>query len=63
MKISEIETPKTPEQARLNQLKAVSDRAKNAVKQERQKQKIQSAPKPLQTLRNPTAIKPIKPIG
>ena len=32
MRISEIEAPKTPEQQRLAQLKAASDRARDAVK-------------------------------
>ena len=64
MKISEIESPKTPDQLRLDQLKATSDRARNAVKQERQRQKIQKAQKALQTLRAPSSatVKPIKPV-
>jgi hypothetical protein len=64
MKISEIEAPKTPEQQRLAQLKAASDRARDAVKQERQRQKIQKAQKTLQALRapSPSTIKPIKPV-
>lgn len=64
MRISEIEAPKTPEQQRLAQLKAASDRARDAVKQERQRQKIQKAQKALQALRAPSSstIKPIKPV-
>jgi hypothetical protein len=64
MRISEIEDQKTPEQQRLAQLKAASDRARDAVKQERQRQKIQKAQKALQTLRAPSSatIKPIKPM-
>ena len=64
MRITEIESPKTPEQQRLDQLKATSDRATNAVKQERQRQKIQKAQKTLQTLRQPSSatLKPIKPV-
>ena len=64
MRISEIEAPKTPEQQRLAQLKAASDRARDAVKQERQRQKIQKAQKALQALRAPSSatIKTIKPV-
>ena len=64
MRISEIEAPKTPEQQRLAQLKAASDRARDAVKQERQRQKIQKAQKALRNLRAPSSatIKPIKPV-
>ena len=64
MRIAEIEAPKTPGQQRLAQLKATSDRARDAVKQERQRQKIQKAQKTLQALRQPsvTTIKPIKPM-
>ena len=64
MRISEIEAPKTPEQQRLAQLKAASDRARDAVKQERQRQKIQKAQNALQALRAPSSatIKPIKPM-
>jgi hypothetical protein len=63
VRITEIESPKTPDQQRLAQLKTTSDRARNAVKQERQRQKIQKAQKALQTLRAPSSatVKPIKP--
>ncbi len=64
MKISEIESPKTPDQLRIDQLKATSDRASNAVKQERQRQKMQKAQKALQMLRAPSSatLKPIKAV-
>ncbi|MBM3336354.1 MAG: hypothetical protein FJY60_01470 [Betaproteobacteria bacterium] len=64
MRISEIEAPKTPEQQRIAQLKAASDRARDALKQERQRQKMQKAQNTLQTLRAPSSatIKPIKPV-
>jgi hypothetical protein len=63
-RFAEIESPKTPDQLRLDQLKASSDRARNAVKQERQRQKIQKAHKALQTLHAPSSatVKPIKPV-
>ena len=53
MKIYEIEGPKSPEQLRLDQLKATSKRASDAVKMERERQKAQRAQKALQKLRNP----------
>ena len=53
MKIYEIEGPKSPEQLRLDQLKASSKRASDAVKIERERQKAQRAQKALQKLRNP----------
>jgi hypothetical protein len=62
MKISEIESPKTPDQLRIDQLKASSERARDAVKQERQRQKLQRAQKALQALRSPATIKPIKSV-
>jgi hypothetical protein len=65
VRIAEIESPKTPDQLRLDQLKATSDRARDAVKQERQRQKIQKAQKALQALRAPSSatVKPIKPVS
>ena len=45
MRICEIEKPKTPEQQRIVQLQANSKRASNAVKQERNRQKLQKAQK------------------
>ena len=67
MRITEIVNPKTPEQLRIDTLKANSDRAKNALKQERDRQKMQKAQKTLLSLRSPASksvqtIKPIKPI-
>ena len=53
MRIREIEQPKTPEQQRLAQLQANSKRASNAVKQERNRQKLQKAQKAMQLIRNP----------
>jgi len=52
MRIFEIETPKTPDQLRIDQLSAASKRAKDAVKQERLRQKSQRAQQALQSLRN-----------
>jgi hypothetical protein len=54
MRIFEIEKLKTPEQQRLDQLRANSKRASNAVKAERNRQKMQRAQK---------AIRSIKPIN
>ena len=67
MRIFEIEKPKTPEQLRLDQLKAGSKRASDALKIERERQKAQRAQQALQKLRIPTkpksaTIKLIKPI-
>ena len=53
MRMCEIEKPKTPEQLRLAQLSAASQRASAAVKQERLRQKTQRAQQTLQKLRNP----------
>jgi len=53
MLILEIENPKTPEQQRLAQLQANSKRASNAVKLERNRQKMQKAQKAIQTLNIP----------
>jgi len=66
MRIFELEKPKSPEQLRLDQLKATSNRASDAVKIEREKQKAQRAQKALQQLRKPKpktikTIQPIKP--
>jgi seryl-tRNA synthetase len=64
MRIFELATPKSPEQLRLDQLKASSKRASNALKIERERQKLQRAEKALQQLRKPKSnkIKPIQPI-
>ncbi len=61
MKIYEIEGPNSPEQLRLDQLKASSKRASDAVKMERERQKAQRAQKAMQLLLKPKA-KTIKPI-
>ena len=61
MKIYEIEGPKSPEQLRLDQLKATSKRASDAVKIERERQKTQRAQKAMQLLLKPKS-KTMKPI-
>ena len=61
MKIYEIEVTKSPEQLRLDQLKASSKRASDAVKMERERQKAQRAQKAMQLLLKPK-FKTIKPI-
>ena len=61
MKIYEIEVPKSPEQVRLDQLKASSKRASDAVKMERERQKAQRAQKAMQLLLKPKS-KTVKPI-
>ena len=58
MLILEIEHPKTPEQQRLAQLQASSKRASNAVKLERNRQKMQKAQKAIQTLKVPNLLTP-----
>lgn len=71
MRINELVKPKTPEQLKLDQLRATRDRATTAVQQERERQKTQRAQKALQLLTKPRAptaktrqpIAPIKPIG
>jgi hypothetical protein len=60
MKICEIQKPKTPEQLRLDQLRATSQRASAAVKQERDRQKRQRAQKTLQTLQKPPTPSSVK---
>jgi hypothetical protein len=64
MRIFELAKPKSPEQLRLDQLKASSNRASDALKTERERQKAQRAQKALQQLRKPKSntIKPIQPI-
>ena len=59
MRIFELEKPKTPEQRRLDQLRATSKRASDALKIERDRQKAQRAQKTLQKLRNPALNTPI----
>jgi len=53
MRIFELEKPKTPEQLKLDQLRATSIRASDALKIERDRQKAQRAQKTLQKLRSP----------
>ena len=64
MKIYEIEGPKSLEQLRLDQLKATSKRASDAVKMERERQKAQRAQKAMQLLLKPKdkTIKPVQSI-
>jgi hypothetical protein len=67
MRIFELEKPKTPEQLRLDQLKAASKRASDTLKTERERQKTHRAQQTLQKLQKPSkpktvTIKPIKPI-
>jgi hypothetical protein len=59
MRIFELEKPKTPEQLRLDQLRATSKRASDALKIERDRQKAQRAQKTLQKLRSPALNTPI----
>ena len=65
MRLSEITGPKTPDQLRMDTLRATQKRASNAVKMERNRQKVQSAQKAIQQLRapKPTTLEPIKPMG
>jgi len=58
MLILEIEQPKTPERQRLAQLQANSNRARNAVKLERNRQKILKAQKAIQILKAPNPPTP-----
>ena len=60
MRLFELETPRTPQQLRLDQLTATSQRASAAVKQERLRQKTQRAQQALQKLRMP--VKPIQAV-
>ena len=64
MRIFELAKPKSPEQLRLDQLRASSNRASDALKIERERQKAQRAQKALQQLRKPKSntVKPIQPI-
>ena len=58
MKIYEVVQPKTPEQQRLDSLRAASKRASDAVKQERDRQKLHKAQKTIQQVRFPQPPKP-----
>ena len=64
MRIFELAKPKSPEQLRLDQLRASSNRASDALKIERERQKAQRAQKALQQLRKPKSntTKPIQSI-
>ena len=70
MRIFELAKPKSPEQLRLDQLRASSNRASDALKIERERQKAQRAQKALSQLLKPkpkpkpksNTIKPIQPI-
>ena len=53
MRIFEVTTPKTPEQQRMASLRASSKRASDALKQERDRQKLQKAQKTIQAIRFP----------
>ena len=59
MRIFELEKPKTPEQLRLDQLRATSKRASDALKIERDRQKAQRAQKTLKKMRSPGLNAPI----
>jgi hypothetical protein len=59
MRIFELEKPKTPEQLRLDQLRATSKRASDALKIERDRQKAQRAQKALESLRSPDLKTPV----
>lgn len=58
MKIYEVVQPKTPEQQRLDSLRAASKRASDAVKQERDRQKLHKAQKTIHQVRFPQPPKP-----
>jgi len=59
MRIFELIKPKKPGQLRIDQLSAASKRAKDAVKQERLRQKTQRTQQALQRLRNPGLKAPV----
>ena len=59
MQIFELEKPKTPEQLKLDQLRATSKRASEALKIERDRQKAQRAQKTLQKLQSPALNTPV----
>jgi hypothetical protein len=63
MKINEIvgTAPKSPEQARIEALKATADRARAAVKAERHRQRIQKAQRHIARLIHSSTTEPIKP--
>ena len=59
MRIFELEKLKSPEQLKLDQLRATSKRASDALTIERDRQKAQRAQKTLQKLRSPGLNTPI----
>ena len=61
MRIFELQKPKTSEQLRLDQLRVTSKRASDALKTERERQKVQRAQQALQKLRMQTKPKTVKP--
>ena len=56
MRIFELAKPKSPEQLGLDQLKASSNRASDALKVERERQKLQHANKALQQLQKAKTV-------
>jgi hypothetical protein len=65
MRLYELIKLKTPEQLKLDQLRANRERATTAVQQERERQRTQNAQQELKKLQAPKShvLKPIKPIG
>ena len=58
MKICEVEKSLTPDQQKVDQLKATSQRASDALKIERERQKAKRAQQTLQKLRSPSLKTP-----
>jgi hypothetical protein len=65
MRLYELIKLKTPEQLKLDQLRANRERATTAVQQERERQRTQNAQQELKKLQAPKShvLKPIKTIG
>ncbi len=62
MKIQEINTqPKTPEQQRIDSLKATKERAADALAAERQRQKISKAQKAMTAAQQSVSVTPNVP--
>ena len=59
--LSEMIKPKTPEQQRIDALKANKDRAANALAAERQRQQVAKAQKAIAAAQQPKPIKPNVP--
>ena len=59
--LAETIKPKTPEQLRLDSLKANKDRAADALAAERQRQKISKAQKAVSAAQQPTSVTPNVP--